>query len=93
MTTDRNDYEVEWASPALRALERLPEKVGTAVIEFIYGSMAANPKRVGRPLRLEFEGLHSARRGDYRVVYRIDDEARIILIEAIAHRSDVYRWH
>ena len=93
MTTDRSDYEIEWASPALRALERLPEKVGTAVIEFIYGSMAANPKRVGRPLRLEFEGLHSARRGDYRVVYRIDDEARIILIEAIAHRSDVYRWH
>ena len=91
MTTDRNDYAVEWASPELRAIERLPEKVGTAVLEFIYGSMADNPKRVGRPLRLEFEGLHSARRGDYRVVYRIDDEARIILIEAIAHRSDVYR--
>jgi mRNA-degrading endonuclease RelE of RelBE toxin-antitoxin system len=37
------------------------------------------------------EGLYSARRGDHRIIYRIDDGRRVILIEAIAHRADVYR--
>jgi len=56
----------------------------------VYGSLAANPDRVGRPL-LSMAGLHSARRGDYRVVYRIDDQARRADVVAIEHRSDAYR--
>jgi mRNA interferase RelE/StbE len=91
VTQGDDAYEVEWASVALRALDRLPEKVATAVIEFVYGRLAVNPRRVGRPLRFELEGLHSARRGDYRIVYRIDDEHAAVVIDAIAHRSDVCR--
>jgi len=72
-------------------LSRLPEKVATAAVEFAYGSLAAGPHRVGKPLRLELAGLHSARRGDYRVIYRIDDSTRRIDILAIEHRSDAYR--
>jgi mRNA-degrading endonuclease RelE of RelBE toxin-antitoxin system len=84
-------YAIEWASPALRSLRRLPDKVAVAVVEFVYGGLAENPQRVGRPLRWELEGLHSARRGDYRVVYRIDENRRVVIVEAIAHRADVYR--
>ena len=69
----------------------MPEKAATAAIEFIYRALARNPYRVGRPLRFEMEGLHSADRGDFRVVYRIDESARTVHIEAIAHRADVYR--
>ncbi len=79
------------ASPARRALHRLPEKVATAAVEFIYGALADNPHRVGRPLRFELEGRHSAHRGDYRVVDRIDEPRRRIHILAIDHRADVYR--
>ncbi|MGH2708093.1 MAG: type II toxin-antitoxin system RelE family toxin [Actinomycetota bacterium] len=82
---------IEWAGPARRALQRLPEKVATAAVEFIYGALAEDPWRVGRPLRLRLEGRHSAHRGDYRVIYRIDDERGVIVIEAIAHRADAYR--
>jgi len=70
---------------------RLPEKVASAVVEFLYGSLAANPHRVGKPLKLGLEGLHSARGGDYRVIYRIDDHRRHIDVVAIEHRSDIYR--
>jgi mRNA-degrading endonuclease RelE of RelBE toxin-antitoxin system len=70
---------------------RLPEKVASAVVEFCYGSLAASPRRVGKPLRLGLEGLHSAWRGDYRVIYRIDDQDRRADIVAIEHRGDVYR--
>ena len=87
--TDRG-YAIGWTAPARRALTRLPDKVGSAVVEFIYGPLAAKPHRVGKPLKLEFEGLHSARHGDYRVIYRIDDTQPLGVIIAIEHRADAY---
>jgi mRNA interferase RelE/StbE len=89
--TDGAQYAVAWTTTSRRALARLPEKVATAAVEFIYGSLAETPRRVGKPLQLGLAGLHSARRGDYRVIYRIDDELRTVTIMAIEHRSDVYR--
>jgi mRNA-degrading endonuclease RelE of RelBE toxin-antitoxin system len=69
----------------------LPEQVATAVVEFAYGSLADNPHRVGKALRLRLAGLHSARRGDFRVVHRIDDDGRRVEIIAVEHRRDAYR--
>lgn len=82
---------VAWTAADRRTLARLPEKVATAVVEFLYGSLAASPYWVGKPLKLGLEGLHGARRGDYRVIYRIDDQHRRIDAVAIEHRSDIYR--
>ncbi|MEE6283260.1 type II toxin-antitoxin system RelE family toxin [Georgenia sp. MJ170] len=84
-----SDYEVAWTPSAKRALRRLPEKVAVATVEFIYGSLVEQPWRIGKPLRFQLEGLHSARRGDYRVIYRIED-TRIVITE-IDHRADAYR--
>jgi mRNA interferase RelE/StbE len=86
-----DDYTIAWTGPGRRALTRLPEKVATAAVEFLYGSLAASPHRVGKPLRLGLQGLHSARRGDYRVIYRINDHDRRVDVIAIEHRSDIYR--
>lgn len=86
-----DEFAVQWSSPARRALVRIPEKVATAAVEFIYGSLASNPHRVGKALALDLIGLHSARRGDYRVIYRIDDQHHRVVIIAIEHRADVYR--
>lgn len=80
--------KVAWTPAAKRALQRLPEKVAAAAVEFIYGPLASNPQRVGKALRFELEGLHSARRGDYRIIYRINENVTVIAIE---HRADVYR--
>lgn len=82
-------FGIAWTPTAKRALTRLPEKVATAAVEFIYAQLTENPRRVGKALRFELEGLHSARRGDYRVIYRIDDD--VVTITAIEHRADVYR--
>jgi mRNA interferase RelE/StbE len=81
-------FEVPWTAGARRALRRLPDKVAAAVIEFCYGPLADNPHRLGKALRLGLEGLHSARRGDFRIIYRIDEQVTIIAIE---HRADAYR--
>jgi mRNA interferase RelE/StbE len=86
-----NVFAIAWTAACRRALARLPEKVATAVVEFLYGSLASSTYRVGKPLKLGLEGLHSAHRGDYRVIYRIDDKQRRITVVAIEHRSDAYR--
>lgn len=78
------------AAPAMRDLERLPEKVATAVIES-FDAIVKNPKRIGKPLRFQLEGLWSARRGPYRLIYAIDEQRGLVTIVAISHRSDAYR--
>ena len=65
--------------------------MATACVEFIFGPLAQNPRRVGKPLRGELAGLHSARRGDYRVIYGVVEDARAVEILYIDRRSDVYR--
>ncbi len=82
---------VEWAPSGKRDLARLPEKMAAAVVEFIYGGLAASPRRVGRELHLELTGYHAARRGDFRIIYRIDDQRRSVVVTIIDHRSDAYR--
>lgn len=84
-------YQVQITARAARDLQRLPAKIATACVEFIFGPLADNPRRVGKPLRDEFVGLRTARRGDYRVIYAIIEDARRIEIVHIARRSDVYR--
>ncbi len=84
-------YEVEITPEGLRHLRKLPEKVRAAVIEIIFGSIAENPRRAGKPLRGELEGLYSARRGDFRVVYEVDQKTRTVVIHRAAHRATVYR--
>ncbi len=84
-------FDIQWTSSALRSLDRLPEKIATACVEFAYGSLAENPQRVGRALRYDLEGTHSARRGDFRIVYDIDESPRVVTVLAIDHRSDIYR--
>ncbi|HEY5852833.1 MAG TPA: type II toxin-antitoxin system RelE/ParE family toxin [Aldersonia sp.] len=79
------------ASSAIRDLDRLPLRVAPAVIEFIYGPLAENPRRVGKPLRDDFAGLWSARRGPYRVLYDLEDDKIRVVVVRIEHRAHVYR--
>jgi len=89
--SDRS-YDLVVASPAARAIgETLPEAVSAAVVEFITTALIDNPQRAGRPLRNELAGIHSARRGSYRVLYRIDDTERTVTVLRIDHRRDAYR--
>ncbi|MCL3861067.1 type II toxin-antitoxin system RelE/ParE family toxin [Actinotalea sp. K2] len=92
--TESEPYELVLTPPAVRAIRpRLPERVAVAVIEFRTGALVSNPRRVGTPLRGDLAGIHSARRGTYRVLYRINDDSREVVVLRIEHRADVYRPH
>ncbi len=85
-------YELVVTAPPARAIkETLPETVAFAVIDFITGPLLENPLRVGAPLRAELEGIWSARRGTYRILYRIYDEKSEVIVLRVGHRRDIYR--
>ncbi|MHB1252491.1 MAG: type II toxin-antitoxin system RelE family toxin, partial [Acidimicrobiales bacterium] len=59
--------------------------------EFITGPLLENPHRVGKPLAPPLAPAYSARRGDYRVLYFIDDATHTVKVTAIRHRADAYQ--
>jgi len=75
----------------VRALDRLPHKIAGAIVEFVTGTLPADPYRLSKPLRFEFEGWRVARRGDYRVTFRAIEDDRVVYVGRIEHRAHVYR--
>ncbi len=90
MTGER--YELVISPTARRQLaEHLSEPVAFAAYEFIVGPLLDNPQRVGKRLRPPLDDRHSARRGTYRVIYRIDEARHRVTVVGVVPRSDVYR--
>ena len=81
------------ATPTVRrALGETPsEAVAAAAYEFITGPLLVEPYRVGKRLLPPLDDRFSARRGTYRIIYRVDDKARLVTVVDIAHRRDAYR--
>jgi len=77
-------YTVTYAPRAQRDLRKLPEKIATACVEFIFAVLAEDPYRVGKPLTSSWEGTYSARRSEWRIIYRIDDHQVLIEVVTIA---------
>ncbi|HZN16741.1 MAG TPA: type II toxin-antitoxin system RelE/ParE family toxin [Micromonosporaceae bacterium] len=85
-------YTLVMAPGARRALsEGLPAPAAFAAWEFIRGPLVREPYRVGAPLQAPFDGLWRARRGEYRVRYRIDDKHHEVHVLDVDHRRDAYR--
>jgi len=86
-------YRLRIAGPAARALTHsLPEKIAHAAYEFVNGPLLDDPRRVGKPLNPPLAPAYSARRGDYRILYLIDDATRTVEVTAIRRRADAYRF-
>lgn len=84
--TLRTTPTVRWA-----LAETLPEPVAAAAFEFITGPLLRDPYRVGKRLLPPLQDRFSARRGTYRVIYRIDDTTLVVTVTDVDHRRDVYR--
>lgn len=86
-----SQWQLVLAGPAERQLSKLPSRVAAAIVEFMVGPLLEDPHRVGKPFQRELAGYHSARRGAYRVVYRIEAEGQRVRVVRIEHRSQAYR--
>jgi mRNA interferase RelE/StbE len=85
-------YTLRTTPTVRRALvERLPEAVAVAAYEFMTGPLVREPYRVGKRLLPPLADRFNARRGAYRIIYRIDDDTRVLTVVDVDHRRDVYR--
>jgi mRNA interferase RelE/StbE len=85
-------YEIRFQPAARRVIaQRLPETVAAAVLELCDAALPVNPHRVGRRLFGPLAGCHCARCGTYRIVYRIDENSRIVNVLDNDHRLEIYR--
>ncbi len=90
MTEGPAPYEVQFSSAAQLDLGQIPPRYVVAIVEFVTRVLPTNPQRMGKPLRNELEGVHGARRGDYRVLYQIVEADKVVLVVRIDHRGRVY---
>jgi mRNA interferase RelE/StbE len=100
MTGDPEDARSE-AEPPYAAIfsrqvwrnldENLPLEDAAAAMETIERRLTTNPRRAGKPLDEPFDGYHSARRGTYRIIYRINQDKHTVETHTIRHRRDAYR--
>lgn len=73
-----------------RDIPALPKSVKIQVRKAIEKKLTTNPQLFGAPLRFNYSGLRRIRVGDYRVIYNIDANKKMVTITAIGHRKDVY---
>jgi len=91
VTDAQGPYRAVLTAAALRTLQVIPPRVSEPLVAFIFGSLAKAPRRRGKPLQRELAGRWAARRGDFRIIYRLDDDTNTMYVLKIAHRSDIYR--
>lgn len=78
------------AAAARRRLAKLERKVRDRIDERIR-SLGANPRPPGVEKLTDRGDLYRVRVGDYRVVFSIDDAGRVVAVEDVRGRDDVYR--
>lgn len=86
-----DEYTVVFSSRAKREMNRLPLPVAAGIYERLMGPVAENPYRLGKPLNPPYDEVWSTRRGEYRALYRIDDDTRTVTVASVGHRRAVYR--
>jgi len=83
-------YSIVVSKSAVKDLEKLPKAILAPIIEAIDG-LAENTRPSGcKKLKGSSEEFWRIRKGDYRVVYQISDQVKIIDIRRIRHRRNVY---
>jgi len=86
-------WTVEWDDRARRELRRLDQQTQRAILKYFSERISTNedPKRFGRALHHELQGLWRYRIGDYRAICQIEDDRLIVLVLGVGHRRQIYR--
>ena len=84
------EYEVSVARSARKALQALNPPLALRIVARI-AALATTPRPSGCVKLEGSSNLWRIRVGDYRVIYAIDDQRRLIDVSTVRHRRDVYR--
>lgn len=82
-------YTITMARSAAREFERLPKNVAPRVASKVE-SLKEQPRPHGSVKLADTHNTWRVRVGDYRIVYSIDDDHKVVDVSRIRHRRDVY---
>ncbi len=87
-----NFFSIEYLDCVVKEdIPNLPQTVREQIKKAIEHRLTHDPVGLGKPLRYSFIGHRRVRVGDYRIVYRINQQKKVVIIVAIKHRKDVYK--
>jgi mRNA interferase RelE/StbE len=84
-------FRVEWKKSTRKDLRKLPASTVERIVETVEG-LAENPFPHGVEKLSGSEHAYRVRLGDYRIVYEVVTESKLIEIQRVRHRKDVYRF-
>jgi mRNA interferase RelE/StbE len=83
-------YHVQFTARARKEFKALDNTIAERVLEKIEQLAQRIDNTKHEAMKGQFSGYYKLRVGNYRVLYTLDREARILLVEVIGHRRDVY---
>jgi mRNA interferase RelE/StbE len=83
-------YKTKWEDKAEEDLDQLPSEIALKVHDRVESHLTQLPKQLGKALVGQYKGLYRYRYGDYRILYEIDADNRLIIINKIGHRKEIY---
>ena len=84
-------FRIEWKKSTRKDLRKLPSAMVDKIIGAVEG-LAENPFPHGVEKLSGSEHAYRLRLGDYRVVYEVVAESKLVEIQRVRHRKDVYRF-
>jgi mRNA interferase RelE/StbE len=83
-------FTVELKPDAIKNLKKIPNPFLKLIKRVILEKLEVNPFFYGKPLKYSLHGIRSIRVGDYRILYKIDEITKHVIIFKIDHRKEVY---
>lgn len=83
-------YKVFWKEAARDNLRNISRNVALKLEEKINNYLAQAPKQLGKSLTGQYKNLYRYRYGDYRIIYEIDSDNKLIVINRVGHRKEIY---
>jgi mRNA interferase RelE/StbE len=86
------NYQIIYEETVIREdFPRLGESVRQRIIKEVGKKLSVAPNQFGRPLGDVLKGYRRLRVGDYRVIYRVDDDNTSVLVVMVIHRRTKYK--
>ena len=83
-------YFIEYEQEALADLEKLTQAVRKRIVNKINWLAENFDQITPQSLTADLSGFFKLRVGDYRVIYEFSREEKIIFIDRVRHRREVY---
>jgi mRNA interferase RelE/StbE len=84
-------FRIEWKKSTRKDLRKLPASTTERIVEAVE-SLSQNPFPHGVEKLSGSEHAYRIRLGDYRIVYEVVTESKLVEIQRVRHRKDVYRF-